>query len=170
MIKFRCKQFGFLDRLGGNTKLKDLMFKAIRGGKISKDVPSDFPEDLKRYMTFLLDNNIKGREQMSGDKGSGMVYTLYGYNSIMDQIAGKVPFGVRKTDFPRIVLIQSGSFLICYLINEKKYALYEEAASFDLISRGVNRLFGVSNKPKLVSDSLETIIRTTFASIVRVVY
>lgn len=59
------KEFGFMEKLKGNPKLKSEMFYAIKSGDIDPEVPEELPDDLKRYMTFLIDNGCEnGRERL----------------------------------------------------------------------------------------------------------
>ena len=166
------KEFGFMETLKGNPKLKSEMFNAIKSGDIDPDIPEELPDDLKRYMTFLIDNGYENKRlSMGGANSSGTSYAIFSYNSLIDQyLKNKTPFGVRSVKDRRIVLMQCNSFTLSYMVDQGVYAIYEEASSLDLIGRGVNRLFGTSKKPKYTSDSLYTAIDWLFRSIITVHY
>lgn len=164
------KEFGFMEKLKGNPKLKSEMFYAIKSGDIDPDIPKELPDDLKKYMTFLIDNGYEnGKETMRGEGGT--IFTLFSYNSLIKQyLENKTPFGVRSTKERRIVLMQCQNYTLSYMVDQQIYAIYEEAASFDLITRGVNKLFGTSKKPIYTTDSLYTAIDKLFKSIITYYY
>lgn len=153
------KEFGFME------KLKSEMFYAINSGDIDPDVPKELPDDLKKYMTFLIDNGYEnGKETMRGDGGT--IFTLFSYNSLIKQyLENKTPFGVRSTKERRIVLMQCQNYTLSYIVDQQVYAIYEE-----LISRGVNKLFGTSKKPIYTTDSLYTAVDKLFKSVVTYYY
>lgn len=96
--------------------------------------------------------------------GGGTTFTIFSYNSLIKQY--KTPFGVRSTKEKRIVLMQCQNYTLSYIVDQQVYAIYEEAASFDLITRGVNKLFGTSKKPIYTTDSLYTAVDKLFKSII----
>ena len=44
IIKRKYFSFSFLKRLGGNKELKEGIFKALKNGKIDKNLPNNLPE------------------------------------------------------------------------------------------------------------------------------
>lgn len=168
IIKRKC--FGFLDRMKGNPELKSKMMRAISSGRIDPSVPSDLPDDLRRYMTFLIDNGIeKSREIISNGSG-GVVFAIFPYKKLIEQYNGEVPFGVRSTNENRIVLMQTTDYTISYSIDDSVYELREEANSIDLIGRFTNRLFRSSEKPVFISKFLKDVIMEAFTTLVTIHY
>lgn len=169
MIVLRQNNYSsFLEKLKGNPKLKTEMFKAIKGGSIDRNLPKELPDDLKRYITFLK-NNISKDTTMSGDKNSGTVFKIYGYNSVINQLENnKIPSNIRRTEIDRVVLFQSKSYLLYYDVEQKNYVISNESGRFNLIGRAVDKLFNPSEEKKKVvtSKSLISAIEWMFRSIV----
>lgn len=166
IVKRKC--FGFIDRMRGNPELRKKMLSCFSSGRIDPKVPKELPEDLRRYMTFLIDNGCENsKEMMSTGNNSNVNFSLFSYNQLIRQLyENKTPFGVRSTNEKRIVLMQSINFTISYSIDNNQYELREETNSTDLVGRAVNRLFNTSNKPVLTSKSLAALIVNSFLSLV----
>ena len=170
IIKRKYFSSSFLKRLGGNKELKEGIFKALKNGKIDKDLPNNLPEDLRRYITYLRSEDINGAETMSGDSGNGTTFTLYGAESILKQITGeKIPFNVRRTGKKRAVLFMSRNYVLYYDVDRNEYVMSEEANRMDLIGRFANKVFG-GDKVIFTSRNLLDAIRYMFKSIVTYYY
>lgn len=173
MIIIRQNNYSsFLQRLRGNQELKAEMFKAIGGGSIDKSLPKELPEDFKRYVTFLK-NNISKNTTMSGDKGNGTSFVVYGYNDVMNQLENnKIPFNVRRNGIDRVVLFQSKSYLLYYDKEQKNYVISEESNRIDLIGRATDKIFKPREEKRkvVVSKDLIPAIKWMFMHIVTYQY
>lgn len=175
MIILRQKQYGFWERLGGNKKLKETLFVALKSGRIDSQFSKDLPEDLRRYLTFLKDNGMEKRnESMSGDKGNGTSFLIYSLNTVLEQLnEGKVPFNIRKPEgLRRAVLMFVSQYKLYYDCDKKIYIISDEQDRFNLVGRAIDKLFHPKESDKIIysSHSLLDAISWLFKSIVTYYY
>lgn len=150
----KLKQFSFWQTLKGNPKLREELLK-YKTRKINPEVklgklnPNQH-EELFKYLSFVADNvSGKFNDSVGIKLGKhGLLFCIYGLKTLEKQItSGKYPMGIQKPKDDRIILMvnsesSGGNVQIAYSPSTKEFIVYQASMKFDLISRGVNSLFG----------------------------
>ena len=149
----KLKQFSFWQTLKGNPKLREELLK-YKTRKINPNLtfgklnPKQHEEFFK-YLSFVDDNVSGFFDSISIKLGKhGLLFTVYGLKTLEKQItSGKYPMGIQKPKDDRIILMvnsesSDGNVQVAYSPSTKEFIVYQASIKFDLISRGVNSLFG----------------------------
>ena len=144
---YKIKRFSsFSERLKGNPKIKDALIHFDRNN-IDPDINTDpdtknLPKELKSWLTFLY-KNVQASDEVVGTKN----LCLISYENVIKQLEGNNLMSFRRVP-GRVILAwlncggnSSDMDIISYIPSVKKLHITREAYRFDLIGRGINRIF-----------------------------
>ena len=165
-MRLRRKMFSsFMERMKGNSKLRESLINYSKKKGINTDIFNDcsefkkFDKNIQSYLTWLSENIISGAEPITF---SGVRLVLLGYDKIIDGITkGKSYFiGESKPKDPRVVFgwidAGQGSVIVLYYdIKKDVIILRKETLKYMLITKAINKLFKekeLSFKPSEIFD------------------
>lgn len=167
MIVLRDKSFSLKGNWKGNPELASALFGNWSEIKISEEVAEDlknakFPvnNDFAKLMQ-IVNTYIPGAGKYRvGGQIQGCSFFMRGYEDLIKNVYDPThtPIGLRKYEKPRIIIgyipTSDKCLVVSYLSDTKKYIITKENETFDLIGRGINRLFG-GEKFELVLETAD---------------
>lgn len=167
-MKIKRKLFtSFMARFKGNTELKDSLIVWSRNKKVDKSIFKDCDEfskynkTVQSYLTWLEENLLSTDEPVNF---SGVRLVLISYNKILDRVlkGKKSFFGEKMPKDPRVVIgwVDAGNSVIVlsYDIKKNKIVLNKEHLNYQILSRGIDKLFNYKEEviidPDLLFDTI----------------
>lgn len=153
------RQFSLIEKLKGNPALKSSLLK-YQNISISGQLLDEFPDldknkdtDFLKVLSWVYKNIKSNKEVINTDRGTQVCF--YSFSSFLNQLSGKSPFGIQKYKEPRIVVARTNvgddDFMISYIPGKHDYIVTRESINFNILSRGINRLFGEKG-PQVVAE------------------
>ena len=167
MKLLRRKNFSIRDNWNGNPEFASALFGNWSNIKISDEVKEDLENakypinnDFAKLMQLEYQFAPGSNERRIGGQIQGCPFFMRGYEDLVKNIydPNHTQFGTLKYEKPRVVIgricTDDKDIIVSYLPDTKKYIITKEHSKYNVISRGVNKLFG-GKKFELVLETAD---------------